>query len=437
MLRRLLGDVPASSGPRAWPTRLTEAARRVLPVRTVELHDGFLRPVELGHPASAPVRLVLPLSQDQRPLVLDVEFEPGVTPDDWDRQFLEVLQHLAALLTQRAAPDIPALRPGAPPSCRTRDAAWPLIGSSTAMQAVQRMVMRVARTPFTVLIQGESGTGKELIAQQIHLRSPRRAGPFVPVNCAAIVDSLLEAELFGIEDRTATGVRGRRGTFEEAHGGTLFLDEVADLSRPAQAKLLRALQDFTIERVGSHQSRTLDVRVIAATNRSLEALLPTRRFRADLFHRLAGVEIALPPLRDRGTDALELAAYFLRKHAAARRVSLSRPAADCLLAYPWPGNVRELERAIQHAVALSEAEILVPSDFPRAVAEPYYERLQPAVDRGDTLREWTARFVRLIVSRSRTKTEAARRLGISLPTLRVYLAPAHDGRASHQRSRAA
>jgi len=437
LLRGLVADTETVQGLRALQARLTEAVRQVLPVRTIAIHDGFLRPVGRAHPASAPLRLALPLSQDQRPLALEIEFEPGVRPDEWDRQFLEMVQHLVALVVRVAGTGVEVDGIAPPSSLLARDSTWPLIGSSQTMQAVQHLVSRVAPTPFTVLIQGESGTGKELIARQVHARSARRAGPFVAVNCAAIVDTLLEAELFGIEDRTATGVRGRRGKFEEAHGGTLFLDEVVDLSGPAQAKLLRALQDFTIERVGGHQSRTLDVRVIAATNQSLESLVKTRQFRADLFHRLAGFEIALPPLRDRGADVLELAAHFLRKHTGGRRMSLSPPAADCLLAYGWPGNVRELERVIQRALVLTDSDVLEPCDFPRAVAEPYHERLQPAVDASDTLRLWTARFVRLIVSRCASKTEAAQRLGISVPTLRAYLAPATDARRVRRRSRAA
>ncbi len=437
LLRTLVADTNTEEGLRALQVRLTEAVRQVLPVRTVALHDGFLRPVGHAHPASAPLRLALPLSQDQRPLALEIEFEPGVRPDEWDRQFLETVQYLLALVVRVVGTDVDVGRVALPQSLFTHDTTWPLVGSGPAMQAVQHLVSRVARTPFTVLIQGESGTGKELIARQVHARSARRTGSFVAVNCAAIVDTLLEAELFGIEDRTATGVRGRRGKFEEAHGGTLFLDEVVDLSRAAQAKLLRALQDFTIERVGSHQSRTLDVRVISATNQSLEALVTARRFRADLFHRLAGFEIALPPLRERGADVLELAAHFLRKHAPSRRMSLSPPAADCLLAYGWPGNVRELERVIQRALVLTDAEVLHPGDFPPLVAEPYRERLQPSVDAGDTLRLWTARFVRLIASRCASKVEAARRLGISVPTLRAYLRPATDARSARRRSRAA
>lgn len=437
LLRGLVAEAETEHDTRALQARLTEAMRQVLPVRAVELHDGFLQPVGRTHPAPSPLRLALPLSQDQRPLVLEIEFEPGVRLDEWDRQFLEIVQHLVALVVRVPGTGTIMNRIADHPPRPAQAAAWPLVGSSPAMHAVQRLVSRVASTPFTVLVQGETGTGKELIARQVHAQSVRRAGPFVAVNCAAIVDSLLEAELFGIEDRTATGVRGRRGKFEEAHGGTLFLDEVVDLSGAAQAKLLRALQDFAIERVGSHQTRTLDVRVIAATNQSLEDLVTTRRFRADLFHRLAGFEIALPPLRDRGTDVLELAGHFLRKHAAGRRMSLSPPAADCLLTYTWPGNVRELERLIQRALVLTDADVLEPEDFPRAVAEPFLERLQPSVDTYDTLRLWTVRFVRLIVCRSSSKTEAARRLGISMPTLRAYLTPPVDARPTRRRSCAA
>ena len=178
-------------------------------------------------------------------------------------------------------------------------------------------------THFTVLIEGESGVGKELVARQLHASSPRRRGPFVAVNCAALVETLLEAELFGIEERTATGVRGRRGKFEQADGGTLFLDEVADLSAVAQAKLLRVLQDLSVERVGGHESLEVDTRVIAATNRSLHAQVKAGLFRADLFYRLAGVEIHVPPLRARGEDVPLLAAHILERHRSTRLLTLS------------------------------------------------------------------------------------------------------------------
>ena len=217
-------------------------------------------------------------------------------------------------------------------------------------------IERVAATDFTVLIEGESGTGKELVARQIHELSRRRKGPFVAVNCAAIVETLLEAELFGIEERTATGVRGRRGKFEHAHDGTLFLDEVSDLSPAAQAKLLRAIQDLSVERVGGFGSRRVDTRIIVATNRPLSGLVELGRFRLDLYYRLHGVDVQVPPLRARREDITELARYFLERHRFVRQLQLSTAAADALLVYDWPGNVRELERVIERAVALAGSD---------------------------------------------------------------------------------
>ena len=184
------------------------------------------------------------------------------------------------------------------------------------MQTLRSAIERVAATDFTVLLEGESGVGKELVARQIHELSRRRNGPFVAINCAALVETLLEAELFGIEERTATGVRGRRGKFEHADGGTLFLDEVSDLSLSAQAKLLRAIQDLAVERVGGHGTHRVDIRIVAATNRGLASLVEQRLFRPDLFYRLSGVDIRVPTLRERRPDILELAHYFLERHRA-------------------------------------------------------------------------------------------------------------------------
>src|SRR6187431_3485368 len=166
-----------------------------------------------------------------------------------------------------------------------------MIGQSQPIQELRARIGRVAGTHFTVLVEGESGVGKELVARAIHDASPRRQGPFVAVNCAALVDSLLEAELFGIEDRTATGVRGRRGKFEAADGGTLFLDEVSDLSASAQAKVLRAIQDLAVERVGGNGVQRVDIRIVAASNRSLAEMVEHKLFRADLFYRLSGVDV--------------------------------------------------------------------------------------------------------------------------------------------------
>ena len=307
-----------------------------------------------------------------------------------------------------------------------RDGAASLIGSSAVMQAVRERIERVAATDFVALIDGESGTGKELVARQIHEMSARRRGPFVPVNCAALVETLLEAELFGIEDRTATGVRGRRGKFECADGGTLFLDEVADLSLSAQAKLLRALQDFAVERVGGHGLHRVNTRVVAATNKKLSGLVEARLFRADLFYRLAGIEIQVPPLRDRREDILELASYFLERHGEARRLTLSRAAADALLTYDWPGNVRELERMMERTVALAPLATIEVGDLPIRICHAFGDVLLPSVLRNDTLRAWGSRYVRLVLERSgRNKRKACRALGISYHTLQAYLRYAH------------
>jgi transcriptional regulator with PAS, ATPase and Fis domain len=223
---------------------------------------------------------------------------------------------------------------------------------------------RIAATDFTVLIEGASGTGKELVAHQIHDLSRRSHGPFVAINCAALVETLIEAELFGIEERTATGVRGRRGKFEHADGGTLFLDEVSDLSPSAQAKLLRAIQDLAVERVGGTASRRINTRIVAATNQCLADQVQRSLFRTDLFYRLSGVELHVPPLRARRDDILEIAQYFLARHRHTRPLELSPVAADALLAYDWPGNVRELERLMEGAVALAESDVIDLEDLP-------------------------------------------------------------------------
>ena len=253
--------------------------------------------------------------------------------------------------------------------------------------------------------------------------SRRRRGPFVAVNCAAIVETLIEAELFGIEERTATGVRGRRGKFEHAHDGTLFLDEVSDLSPAAQAKLLRAIQDMSIERVGSCGARRVDTRIIVATNRPLLGLVERGQFRLDLFYRLHGVEVQVPPLRARREDVAELAQYFLERHRLVRSLQLSGAALDALVAYHWPGNVRELERVIERAVALSGGEFLELDDLPPAITGGYVDVLLPAVRARESMRAWGSRYARLVYERcGSNKRQACRELGISYHTLRAYLA---------------
>jgi transcriptional regulator with PAS, ATPase and Fis domain len=306
------------------------------------------------------------------------------------------------------------------------------------MQGLRSQIERVAATDFTVLLEGESGVGKELVARQIHDLSRRRHGPFVAINCAALVETLLEAELFGIEERTATGVRGRRGKFEAADGGTLFLDEVSDLSLAAQAKLLRVVQDLAIERVGGHNTHHLDVRIVAATNRGLLELVNRRLFREDLFYRLGGVEVRVPTLRERRPDVLELAEYFLRRHRGERPVSISPLAADALVNYDWPGNVRELERLMERAIALADTEVLDLDDLPPTIRGDFSAAVVPSLRRNDTLRAWSSRYARLVLDRCEgNKREACRVLDITYHTLQTYLRFGHDEGASESTPAAA
>lgn len=296
-----------------------------------------------------------------------------------------------------------------------------LVGRSTVMQQLRARIERVAATQFTVLIEGESGVGKELVARELHRLSACRRGPFVAVNCAALVETLLEAELFGIEERTATGVRGRRGKFELAEGGTLFLDEVADLSATAQAKLLRILQDKRVERVGGHEPHNIDTRVIAATNRTLALQVQNGAFRADLFYRLSGVEIHVPPLRERRDDIPPLAEHFLARHGVPA-LTLSPPALDALAAFDWPGNVRQLERVLERAIALSPGPTIRLDDLPDHIARPFQKVLVAIPEHDETLRAWCSRYVRLVLDRCEgNKRRACIVLNISFRTLQSHL----------------
>jgi transcriptional regulator with PAS, ATPase and Fis domain len=297
-----------------------------------------------------------------------------------------------------------------------------LVGQSLLMKELRARLARIAETNFTVLVEGESGAGKELVAREIHAGSHRHHGPFVAVNCAALVETLLEAELFGIEDRTATGVKGRRGKFELADKGTLFLDEVGDLSPTAQAKLLRVLQDLSVERVGGQGALKVDVRVVAATNRSLRSMVDAGRFRTDLYYRLAGVEIYVPPLRARRDDIPLLVSHFAARYRRTRSLSLTAPALEALIAYDWPGNVRQLARALERAVALAPGPAVTVADLPGEISREYRDLLREVPARDDSLRAWSSRYVRLVLERcDGNKRRACQVLDISYHTLQAHL----------------
>ncbi|MEY4508936.1 MAG: hypothetical protein RLZZ450_1058, partial [Pseudomonadota bacterium] len=260
-----------------------------------------------------------------------------------------------------------------------------ILGEHPAMQRTLKIIAQVAPSRATVLITGESGTGKELIAAAIHQNSPRASAPFVRLNCAALAESLLESELFGHERGAFTGAMTRReGRFKQAHGGTLFLDEVSEIPLPIQVKLLRFLQEKTFERVGGNETITVDVRIVAATNRDLRERMRDGSFREDLYYRLNVVQVDVPPLRVRKSDIPLLAHAFLRRSAKDNGRELkgfTSEAVNCLLAYPWPGNVRELENAIERAVVLSEGEQIEAEALPgfRTEAHGHLPLLLPGV----------------------------------------------------------
>lgn len=247
-----------------------------------------------------------------------------------------------------------------------------IVGTSDVMRELFRQMDRLAGVDVSVLLQGESGTGKELVARALHEHSGRKKGPFIPLNCAAIPDTLQESELFGHEKGAFTGASERRiGKFEQAHGGGLFLDEVAELSLSLQAKLLRVLQDHSFTRLGGTHEVKSDFRLIAATHSDLPGAIKAGSFREDLFFRIAVVEVELPPLRERDGDVLLLAEEFLHvlSEKRGRQFSLALPARELLLSYSWPGNVRELWNVMQRATVMGSHEVIQPEDFPSRVRE--------------------------------------------------------------------
>ena len=305
-----------------------------------------------------------------------------------------------------------------------------MVGVSSAMASLFEMVRAIAPTSSTVLITGESGTGKELIARAIHSLSSRSGGPFVGVNCGAMQDTLLESELFGHMKGSFTDAhQAKKGLFEVAHGGTLFLDEVGETSPAMQVKLLRALQDRRIRRVGGTEEMDVDVRVIAATNAPLETLVREKRFREDLFYRLQVIPILAPPLRERREDVPILAEHFLRRFAqqmGKRVVKLSDEAMECLRRYSWPGNVRELENVIERVVALETTEAVLPERLPDGIRSPAKRgqllELGPGFSLDDHLLAIEGQLLGLALDQAAgDRTGAARLLGVTPRSLRYLL----------------
>jgi two-component system response regulator AtoC len=297
-----------------------------------------------------------------------------------------------------------------------------VIGRTSQMFHVYKMIAKVADTKSTVLLYGERGTGKELIARSIHYNSLRNSRPFIPVDCASLVETLMESELFGHVRGAFTGAHSaKKGLFEEADGGTLFLDEVSNLNLSMQTKLLRFLQEHEIKRVGGMESIRVDVRVIAAANQPLEPLVKEGKFREDLYDRLNVVSITLPPLRERKEDIPLLANHFLQKFSEENHKNISHispEALEILLQYSWPGNVRELEHTIERAVILSTHPIVLPEDFPGKMFEEIKRTETLPPERSLSLREVEKRHALKVLQETKgNKKKASEILGIDRATL--------------------
>lgn len=301
--------------------------------------------------------------------------------------------------------------------------------SSPAMQEVNRLVRKVAVTESTVLVTGESGTGKGVVARRIHEASNRSQGVFLPVNCGAIPENLIESELFGHVKGAFTGAeRARKGLFLQADRGTLFLDEIGELPLHLQAKLLHCIEDKAVRPVGSEEARKVDVRIVAATNRDLAQLVQEGKFREDLYFRLSMFHISLPPLRERQSDIRDLVGHVLDRLAreAGRRLQLDQEAEQILFAYRWPGNVRQLENIITRAQILADGDVIRAEDLPPEICSARdgvrMAGLVPHVQAGDTLREQMRRFEASVIARALDdaggdRRQAAQQLGIGLSSL--------------------
>ncbi len=405
-----------------------ERVRTLLPAERLEaLAAGQVVRVQRNADEEPFELLAAPMVWQQRTLGLvvlgDKETREGRTPfSEADSRFLLSLASLvaASVATSRTVAAIERDRQRLEEENRAlRDTARRegFVGEAPAIREVLELVRRVAPTDVNVMLRGESGVGKERVAQLIHRSSQRSGGPFVPLNCAALPESLLEAELFGIEEGVATGVQRRLGKIELADGGTLFLDEVGDLTLTLQAKLLRVVQERELERLGGRERIPIDLRLVTATNRDLERMVDDGDFRRDLYYRLRVVVVSIPPLRDRRTDIALLARHFLELYGerfGRPDLQLEREALAALLSHPWHGNVRELENVIQAAVALSPGQTITADDLRLDGLEPAPMGEPEQLSLGEVERRHVERVLRSVGG---NRAAAARILGIDRSTL--------------------
>jgi len=430
MLRKDGYDPVVAAGRTEAAAVLTRGAVDLV-ITDVRLRDGdgieILRHVKAGSPETAVIVMTAYGTTEAAVAAMKLGAHDYITkPFDVDELKIVVR---GALEKQRLEEENRRLKS----ELRIRDGLDQIIGVSSAMTAVLDLVRSVASTNSTILIAGESGTGKELVARAVHALSPRRDAPFVSVNCGALPDSLLESELFGHMKGAFTDAhQNKKGLFEAAQRGTLFLDEVGETSPSMQVKLLRALQERRVRRLGGTEEVEVDVRVISATNVPLEKLVEEKRFREDLFYRLQVIPIRTPPLRERREDIPLLAEHFLERFSRDMQksvVKITEEAMGILQRYAWPGNVRELENAIERAVALETTEAVLPERLPEALREPSRASARlpvgPAFKLDEYMRAIEADSLRQALGQSTgDRTEAARILGISLRSLR-YLIQKH------------
>ncbi len=379
--------------------------------------EAFTR-IQAGHPNLPVIIMTAYSSVDDAVEVIQQGAHDYLTkPLDFDRLRLALLRavdhHQVVSRKSQKDPGRPQLETA-------------IIGSSPPMRELLEMVSYVAPTEATVLLYGESGTGKELVAEALHTNSVRREQPFVKVNCAALVENLLESELFGHEKGAFTGAeKQREGKFVQADGGTLFLDEIGETSQAMQVKLLRVLQEQELQRVGGEETITVDVRIIAATNKNLEEEVARNTFREDLYYRLNVVMLTVPPLRERREDIPDLVTYFAHKFAEKNRRILDGVTSECmalLSRYSWPGNVRELENAIERGIILMRGTELSEKSLPLPIQK------QPATADAAEKAEPVSLFdaekqliLKTLIDTGGNKSEASRRLGITRKTLQSKL----------------